>query len=121
MRPRPLLAVLPALVLAACGGDAAAPADDGGAPDPPAEVVVEGFRFDPSTFEVTVGTSVTWRNTDSIDHTATSGSPGQPDGAFRIDLPEPGTSGEHTFGRTGTYAYHCEVHPSMTGAVVVSG
>jgi plastocyanin len=134
------------LALAACGGDDPAveapatddapaagdeveePADDTGdaaaddAAEAPADgnaVTVQGFRFDPSELTVAVGDTVVWTNMDGIDHTATSGTADAPDGAFDVDMPEQGTSGEHTFTEAGTFAYFCEVHTSMTGTITV--
>lgn len=116
------------LGLSACGGDDAAPAAAN--PTPSAgqetvangdEVVIQGFRFEPDTLEVTTGTTVVWRNSDGINHTATSGQPGAADGAFDVEMPEAGTSGEHTFSEPGTFTYFCRFHESMTAEVVVTG
>lgn len=82
-------------------------------------VVVQGFRFQPATLAVPVGTTVTWVNEDDIDHTATAGTPDAPDDAFDVDLAEQGAQGAHTFDEAGTYAYFCQVHTSMTGEIVV--
>lgn len=107
-----------ALGLSACGGDDAA--ENGNAAADGDTVVVEGFRFEPDRLEVSTGATVVWENMDGIRHTATSGAPGAEDGAFAVDMPEAGTSGEHTFTEAGTFAYYCEVHESMTAEVVVT-
>ncbi|HWH32659.1 MAG TPA: plastocyanin/azurin family copper-binding protein [Egibacteraceae bacterium] len=84
------------------------------------DVAVQGFRFQPATLQVAAGGTVTWTNEDDINHTATAGTPDAPTGEFDVDLPQKGATGEHTFDEPGTYAYFCEVHPSMTGEIVVS-
>lgn len=83
-------------------------------------VLVQGFRYQPATLEVSTGTTVTWSNEDNIDHTVTAGTPEAPETTFDIDLPEAGTSGSHTFDEPGTYVYFCQVHESMRGEVVVN-
>lgn len=74
-----------------------------------------------------------WTNQDEgVHHTATSGLPGDvgvpgvsaaappnPDGVFDGDLPDEGDQFTYTFEESGSYAYFCRVHPSMTGEVIV--
>jgi len=111
------------LGLAACGQDPTTPDQAAPGEQQPAgdEVVVEGFRFSPQQLEVTTGTTVVWRNNDGINHTATAGQPDAVDGNFDVEMPEAGTSGEHTFDEPGTYAYFCRFHESMTGEIIVTG
>lgn len=90
---------------AAGGGDAAA----GGA-----EIVISGFAFGPD-ITVPVGTTVTVRNDDSDTHTWTAD-----DGAFGSGSIEGGGTFEFTFSEAGTYTFHCEIHPSMTGTITVT-
>jgi plastocyanin len=77
-------------------------------------VSVQGFAFHPGTVTVNVGDTVTWTNNDGVQHTATANS-----GAFDTDAISPGSSKSVTFHSAGTFAYHCEIHPSMHGTVVV--
>jgi len=42
------------------------------------------------------------------------------DGSFNIEL-DPNGGGTQTFATAGTFTYHCEIHPSMKGTVVVQG
>ncbi len=66
------------------------------------------------------GTTVTWTNQDQILHTATSGAtPGTADGKFDGPMDGVGKSFTFTFDQSGTYAYFCNRHNSMTGTVVV--
>lgn len=114
--PRTLVALPLMLALGLTGcGDSEETGGDG------ATVSVDGFRFEPPTLEVSTGTAVTWNNDDAINHTATAGTPDEPEeSTFDIDLPDDGATGSHTFEEAGTYPYFCEVHPSMLGEIVVT-
>jgi plastocyanin len=79
-------------------------------------VTIANFSFQPGTISVPVGTTVTWQNADSVTHTVTSDS-----GAFDSGQIPPGGSFSTTFSQPGLYTYHCQIHPSMTGSVMVSG
>ena len=77
-------------------------------------IVIENFTFAPQTLTVTKGTSITVRNTDGVTHTFTA-----IDGSFDTgDIPS-GASRVVTLTTAGTFAYRCNIHPSMTGTVVV--
>jgi plastocyanin len=82
---------------------------------PATAVTIKGFAFDPASVTVKVGTSVTWTNEDSAPHTISSDKGDWDSGR----LAQGGTY-THKFDQAGTYAYHCAVHPSMTGTVVVT-
>jgi plastocyanin len=77
-------------------------------------VTIANFDFGPNQLAVSPGTTVTWTNDDPTSHTATAD-----DGQFDTGSLAPGDSGEFTFDEAGTFAYHCEIHPSMTASVVV--
>lgn len=83
----------------------------------PATVTIERSRFDASTLDVAVGTTVRFVNEDPFDHTVTSidGSPVTFDSGVMVE----GAEFEITFDRPGTYGYFCEIHPTMRGTVVV--
>ncbi len=79
-------------------------------------VNISGFAFAPATITVKAGDKVTWTNKDSTAHTVTSD-----DGRFASS----GTLSQNqtytvTFGTAGTFAYHCSIHPTMTGTVTVT-
>jgi plastocyanin len=80
-------------------------------------ITIKNFAFGPSTLTVKTGTVVTWVNNDGATHTIASdaGSPA----AFSSDPLSPGASFAFTFSKPGTYSYHCSIHPSMTGTVIV--
>jgi plastocyanin len=96
-----------ALALAALAGPALA-ADE--------SVGIADFAFAPDAVTVDVGDTVTWTNQDGVPHTATADG-----GAFDTGSLGQGQSGEATFDTPGTFTYHCAVHPTMTGTVVVQG
>ena len=72
------------------------------------------MAYNPNPYNVQVGTVVTWTNNDSINHTATSDT-----GVFDSGTLAAGQSYSYTFTATGTYTFHCNVHPSMTGTIIV--
>lgn len=81
-------------------------------------VAINNFAFDPPTMTVKTGTTVTWTNyQDGVPHIIASdtGSP-MP---FSSDSLSTGASYSFTFTKPGTYAYHCSIHPSMKGTVLV--
>ena len=80
--------------------------------------------FIPSTVTVDLGTIVTWVNTDTAAHTATSGSPGGDDvGAVWDSSLIMNREGMNSFSYTtdtvGTFDYFCMVHPWMAGTLIV--
>ena len=101
-------------------GDPAVTATTSSAPTPaagasdavPAEI--SGFRFEPEEIRVAAGGEVRWTNADEVRHTVTAD-----DGTFDLGLDGVGSAGSHRFAEPGTHAYHCSVHPSMTGTVLV--
>jgi len=132
------------LVLAACGSSPASPAATAAATTAPAAsapaasavgsstpassapaaslgaggggnaVTIANFSFGPSTVEVPVGTTVTWTNTDSTNHTVTAD-----DGSFDSKAISSSQTFTQTFSTAGTFKYHCSIHPTMTGTVTV--
>jgi plastocyanin len=61
-----------------------------------------------------VGTDVTWRNTDPAPHTVSA-----PERAFDSGQLDPGATFTTPMDRAGTFAYLCQIHPSMAGEVIV--
>ena len=71
--------------------------------------------FSPSPDTVNVGQTVAWHNADGTTHTATANG-----GAFNTGNIGGGkTSAAITMNAPGTFAYHCSIHPTMTGTLVV--
>jgi plastocyanin len=77
-------------------------------------VTLANFAFSPATLNIQVGTTVSWTNNDSTTHTVTSDS-----GIFDSGNLAPNATFSYTFNTAGTFAYHCAIHTSMTGKVVV--
>lgn len=79
-----------------------------------ATLAVADFTF--STVTVAAGGTVTVDNQDPVPHTATAVG-----GAFDSGSLSSGTSGTFVAPDTpGSYPIHCEIHPEMTGVVVVT-
>jgi len=78
------------------------------------EVFIESFSFTPSTITVAVNTTITWTNKDGIAHTVTSD-----EALFDSGTVNPKGTYTHQFTSLGTFSYHCTIHPTMTGKVVV--
>jgi plastocyanin len=77
-------------------------------------VTIKGFAFDPAQQQVPVGTTVTWTNQDSANHTVTAD-----DGSFDSGQLAQGATFSQTFAKAGTYTYHCSNHPNMKATIVV--
>jgi plastocyanin len=77
-------------------------------------VTISNYMFMPMSLTVKPGTTVTWTNDDSVDHTVTSTSK-----VFTSGNIAHGKSFSYTFTKPGTYEYMCTIHPFMTASVVV--
>jgi len=111
------------LLLAACGDDDGGgdsdSASDGGSSDSgeaecDGDICLSGTQFVPPDTSVAVGDTVTWASVDSPDHTVTAD-----DDSFDSGTLSDGDTFEQTFDEAGEFAYHCEIHPSMTGTITV--
>jgi len=79
------------------------------------EVTIENFAYHPDTLDIPVGTTVVWRNDDSVVHTVTAN-----DESFNSGTMNGGAEFSHTFNGEGVFEYHCIPHPFMTGKITVS-
>lgn len=70
-------------------------------------------EFRPHTIRVSVGATVTWKNTDNKPHSVVSD-----DGLFNKHL-EYGESYNYTFTQNGTFMYRDELYDGMDGLVYV--
>lgn len=79
-------------------------------------VGIQNFTYMSANLTINVGDTVTWTNSDSAPHTATSDKP-----LFDTGTLTTGMSGSFTFNTAGTFPYHCTIHPFMTATVTVLG
>lgn len=84
-------------------------------PQPSHLVVINNFAFAPAVDTVSVGDTVTWRNDQDVAHTVTS------DTGSVLQSPQlsQGQTYQHTFATAGVYAYHCSIHTTMHGVIIV--
>ena len=78
---------------------------------------IKNMMFTPPQISIAKGGSVTWTNNDSTTHTVVDdltnvGGPASGDIA-------PGSTYSFKFEKTGSFQYHCSIHPSMRGTIVV--
>jgi plastocyanin len=78
------------------------------------QVKISNFAFKPARLVVSRGTKVVWTNADSDPHTVTSDRPG-----FSSQALDTGSTYALQTKRTGTFTYHCTIHPFMHGTLVV--
>jgi plastocyanin len=75
---------------------------------------IESFLFNPDSLTIKVGETVTWTNNDSVSHTIT-----EDKGVFDSGSINSGATFSFTFKTAGTFSYHCTIHSSMTGKIIV--
>jgi plastocyanin len=125
---------------AACGGSSPTSSAGGTNTPPPGAPVVNvsmtDNNFSPPAPSVTVGTTVKWTNNGNTAHTTTSDatppiwssgtvSPSRTNTCDPADpYCQPGMTPPGTyvvmFSTPGTYSYHCQFHPEMTGTITVT-
>ncbi|MDD5528210.1 MAG: cupredoxin family copper-binding protein [Patescibacteria group bacterium] len=79
---------------------------------PQIPVNIQNFSFNPAEATIAVGDTVVWTNSDSVPHQIASAS-------FNSAPLSQGDTFSQKFTAAGTYAYHCAIHPSMTGKIIV--
>ncbi len=117
MIKKTILLLISAIFLAACSPKYSAPQTPAtGQVQGQGGLTIAGFAFSPNSLTVKAGQSVSVTNNDSVPHTVTSD-----DGAsFNTNTINSGAS--TTFiapAKAGTYAFHCNIHKSMTGSLIV--
>lgn len=110
---RRLTIILLAVVMAACAGDGGGePTAEPGQPVANPVISIEDMSFANGTVTVEAGTTVTWEwNDGPMEHNVVFDD-------FESPLQSEGTY-THTFDEVGTFDYHCQPHPFMTGTIFV--
>jgi predicted lipoprotein with Yx(FWY)xxD motif/plastocyanin len=101
------------------GGSSAATATPAAGAGQVVGVNISNSAFEPKTLTVAPGTTVVWKNPDSMAHTVTADN-----GAFDSGNMNQGDGFKFTFTQPGTYAYYCRYHggpggQGMAGEIVV--
>lgn len=113
-----LLLILATVTVISCGKSSGYNSGNGngnGNPPPSGNTLtISGMAFSPATLTVTAGTKVTWTNSDYTNHTVTAD-----DGSFDSGSFAQGASYSKTFTVVGTYKYHCNIHSTMKGTIIV--
>jgi plastocyanin len=74
---------------------------------------IKNFNFVPITATIKAGGTVTWTNSDNVQHQLISKD------MFDSGPMDPGKTYSFTFGNPGTFDYNCSIHPTMLGKIVV--
>lgn len=122
MIKKALVVLSASLVLGACSYKTAAPTTNN-QPNPAGQVntqtvgvlTINSFAFSPEPLKVMASSVVNVQNKDNVAHTVTSD-----DGGFDSGSIASGANGRFTApSKPGTYTFHCSVHPSMKGTLIV--
>jgi plastocyanin len=81
------------------------------------QVNIVGSTFNPFFITINTGDSVSWINNDGTVHSTVS-NPGQGD-SWNSGGMSGSTNYTHVFNVVGRFNYFCDIHPDMTGTVVV--
>lgn len=81
-----------------------------------ATIQLQGRQFSPRVRAVPEGSKIEFPNQDTFSHNVFSKAP---NGAFDTGVYGRGKSGDQTFKEAGVVPIYCNVHPRMTGYVVV--
>lgn len=79
-------------------------------------VSIQNFQFGPATLTIKKGTTVIWTNRDASPHSVISDSSLN----FSGEILAQDSSHNFTFNQTGTFDYHCGLHPEMKGKIIVT-
>jgi plastocyanin len=106
---RLLVLVSATLLISAVGG-----ASVSNAQSDASTVSIADFAFAQPDVSVPVGSTITWTNADSVQHTTSS-----LDGSWDSGALSTNDSFAYTFNQEGDFAYQCAFHPNMQGTIHV--
>ncbi len=122
MRVRPASIITLALIAAVVAAAALAlshgsgPSTTSAAPAAGGETIeISNFAYSPASVTVKVGTTITFKNEESVEHTATSNT----EGLFDTGTLGKGQSVRVKMNKVGTFSYHCSFHAFMHGTIKV--
>jgi plastocyanin len=99
----------------ACGSSVSRNPAAGDGPPVIARIAGSGAAFAPNSVTVGNGASVAWTNADSASHTATADN-----GSFDTGTIVAGTtSAPIPMDNSGTFTFHCSLHPGEVGTLIV--
>jgi len=78
------------------------------------EVMILNLSFQPASITVGRGSTIVWRNQDTVAHTVIA-----EDGSFGSDAIVAGDTFVQRFDKVKTYTYSCSIHPEMKGTIIV--
>lgn len=77
-------------------------------------VTIENQSFNPTNSIIKAGETVSFVNQSQADHNVIAD-----DKSFSTGVIKPSNETTITFNNPGTFSYHCTLHPSMVGTIVV--
>lgn len=78
-------------------------------------LTIKDLAYEPATITIPVGSTITWTNDDSVQHTVTA----KNRDVLQSGALAPGATYSQTFSTPGTIEYFCEFHANMKGSIVV--
>lgn len=78
-------------------------------------ITISNFAFNPKAVTINKGDTITWINNDFIPHQLASNSLS----ALHSDIMNDKQTYSFTFNESGTFDYHCVIHPMMKGSISV--
>jgi plastocyanin len=80
------------------------------------QVGAGGNKYTPANITINKGDTIQW-TWSGLNHSATSGTPGHPDGIFDSGILNTGATFSFTFTAAGTFPYFCTVHGGCCGMI----
>ena len=73
------------------------------------------YVYNPDNLTISKGDKVVWINKDFGTYTITGNK-----GLFSSENLRPDKTFEYSFEKSGTYEYHCKLHPEMVGKIIIN-